>query len=317
MNRRGWAMMVNKKDVLSRGNAKIPLMRSVIVLLVLMLTGQSDVSAVDTKSKPGQPLLEIGGSLPDYMKKYPLRYKRPMDDISEWSEGKNIEILLYAREYDAQYPVILSSGGTPFGVLQEKESKAQFLFDTDGDGKLDHRSETPFVPIWLVFRNSTIQDRNDRTADKFMKLLYDTFQSNSGPGDGSRIKEALSLLKPYYTESNRPNRDLMYLLYYYIKFTDRPEQAIRAMKIMEKRYAERYGRVHPVILLHLLESNINAGRLDEARSYSQKLLKLSGDFVPALFYQWQLQQKPLPDDDLAKALKKSHPDHWLVKKVGN
>ena len=310
-------MMVNKEDVLFGGNAKIPLMRSVIVMLVLMLTGLSDVSALDRKSKPVQPLLKTGGSLPDYMKKYPARYKRPMDDISEWSEGKNIEVLLYTREYDARFPVILSSGGTPFGVLQEKGSKADFLFDTDGDGKLDHRSETPLVPIWLVVRNSTVHDRNDRTADKFMQLLYDTFQSNSGPDDGARVKQALSLLKPYYAESNRPNRDLMYLLYYYIKFTDMPEQAIRAMKFMEKRYTERYGRIHPVILLHLLESNINAGRLDEARSYSEKLLKLSGEFVPALFYQWQLQAKPLPDDDLARALKKSHPDHWLVKKIGS
>ncbi len=313
MNRGAWL------NILSKVSDTMAIIRNTffMVLALLLFTAAPSASAADKKSAPSQPQLSIGDSLSEYMKQYPVKFKRRMDDISDWTEGRDIDALMYTKGYDDRFPVVLSSGKTPFGVAQRAKSKAYFLFDTDGDGKLDYRSETAFLPIWLVLRHSPVQDPEDRTPDKFMGLLYDTFQSDKGPADAGWIKQALGLLKPYYMDRGMPNRDLMYLLYYYIAFTKKPEQAILAMKKMEERYMARYGGFHPVILLHLVESNINAGRIEVARAYSERLVKLFPEFVPAQFYHWQLQESSAPDDDLARELKKRYPDHWLVKKIGS
>lgn len=294
----------------------MPNVRKAACLIIIFLAAAMSHALVSNVCAQQQGLLNIGDSLPDYMKKYLVKFKRPMPDISKWYEGTNLTILSYAKGYDPGLPVILvSNDRIPFGVLQGEKPNAHYLFDTDGDGKLDYKGDLPIVPIWLVAWNSTVKDSKDKAPEKFMNLLYETFQSDKGPKGGNKIQQALSTLQPYYLDTKRPNRDLMYDLDYYIKNTKNPPQAILAMKFMEKWYSERYNRVHPVILLYLLESNINAGNIDEARKQCERLLKAAPDFIPARFYQWQLQEDPRPGDPLAIELKRTHPNHWLVKEI--
>lgn len=250
------------------------------------------------------------------MQKYLVKYEKPIGDISYWQEGKNITVAMYNNKLDSILPsILLTSDKIPFGAIQGINPESHFLFDTDGDGALDYICEKPLVPIWLVLNSSINHDSQDTTPKKYLDLLYSTFQSDSGPASTSKIKQALGLLDDYYADISRPNRDIMYLLKYYIDYTNEPEQALIAVNKLEEIYKERYGSMHPAILLFSVETSINIGDTKAASDCCQRLLTVVPDFVPGKYYKWYLMVESSKKSNFGHKLKNQYPDHWLIAKI--
>lgn len=294
---------------------------SAVVILITIIYSQSKAkSKNDTRGNPiksvQQDSLHVGDTLYIYMQKYLVKHEKPIGDISYWKEGKNIIVAMYNNLPNSVLPsILITSDKIPFGAIQGLQSRSHFLYDTDGDGALDYICEKPLVPIWLVLNSSLNHDSQDTTPKKYLDLLYSTFQSDSGPASTSKIKQALSLLDDYYADISRPNRDIMYLLKYYIDHTNEPGQALIAVNKLEEIYKERYGSIHPAILLFSLETSINIGDTQVASECCQRLLTVAPDFVPGKYYKWFLMVESSEKSNFGYKLKNQYPDHWLIAKI--
>jgi hypothetical protein len=176
-------------------------------------------------------LLRLGDNMYEYMKANLVKFSMPAGNVSPWVEGQDTLIFFYKEGFDFSKPKFFSTKNqTVFAVLQEKNSNAYFLFDTENDSILDYKSDALFLPLWLVIANSKNIDPDPAKIDKYLNSTFNSFQSNDGlkvDGEQKAFVDSLNLAK---TDVNFPNRDLYYMLYYYTKFTNKdPSQALLAM----------------------------------------------------------------------------------------
>jgi hypothetical protein len=261
-------------------------------------------------------LLKAGDSIPDYMTRNPVKFAMPMGDLSQWAEGLNVRLLTYQQGNDSSKPTFLSSRGVPFGVLQGIPPGAYFLFDTDGDGRLDYRTEKVLLPIWLVTRGSKTIDGSSTKVKDLFNILFDAFQSNEGMVLNDRTKPVFAAITQCNRDTLFPNRDIVYQLWYYFTFTERdPSQAVTAMRILERTYAGRFGVVHPIIKLFQVESSLQTEDSSSARAALLELRRMAPDFIPGKYYAFVLEENESTKAAQASQLKKSFPDHWLVMRI--
>jgi hypothetical protein len=261
-------------------------------------------------------LLNIGDTLYTYMQRNLIKYKLPMGDISSWIEGKDITILTYQPGVDSSKPNFLSWRGIPFGVLEGIRPNAYYLFDTDGDGTLDYRTDKPLTPIWLVSYNSKVVDSTSILLDNVLNIFFKAFQSDTGLVVNDQTKPAFATLMGCSKDTLFPNRDLVYQLWYNTIFAKRdPAQSLMAMQIFERTYNKRFHRLHPIIKLYELESAIQIRNYDLARSYLQELQNIAPDFIPGKYYAYILQQDESLKSSQRIQLEQSYPNHWIIKKM--
>jgi len=261
-------------------------------------------------------LLRIGDAIPEYLARNPVKFTMPMGDLSQWAEGLNVRLLTYQQGNDSSKPAFLSSGGVPFGALQGVPPDAYFLFDTDGDGRLDYRTAKVLLPIWLVTRTSKVVDGTSTQVRDLFDILYEAFQSNEGMVLNDRTKPVFTAITKCNRDTLFPNRDIVYQLWYYFTFTERdPSQAISAMRILEQTYAGRYGALHPIVKLFEVESSLQTEDSSSARAALLELRRMAPDFIPGKYYGYVLEEDASGKAAEAAQLKQSHPDHWLVMRI--
>jgi len=91
--------------------------------------------------------------------KYPIKYYINIKDAEGWLEAKQLDYGTYIKGLDDTHPAILVwNKEIPFGVLQEKAPNAYYLYDIDGDGKLDYRSDYLDIHIFITINNSPVHD---------------------------------------------------------------------------------------------------------------------------------------------------------------
>ena len=261
-------------------------------------------------------LLNLGDTIYSYLANNPVKFKKPVENISSWVEGKNLTILTYQTGIDSTKPNFLSSKGVAFGVLQGKNPNAYFLFDTDGDGTLDYRTNTALLPIWLVNYTSKIYDSSSMAVTNILDTFYNAFQSDSGLVLNHRTKPAFDILTQCAEDTLFPNRDLVYQLWYYIIMTTRdPSQALMAMKILEETYTQRFLTLHPLIKLYELESSIQLNKTNIAKIYLRELQNIDPDFIPGKYYAYILEADSAKKLTRLNELKMLYPNHWIINKI--
>ena len=265
--------------------------------------------------------LRIGDSLETALLLFPHLYKDILRGNSPWTEG--LALILYTqrpveKNGSLAGPFLYMAPGNPvfpYGVLQGKPPDAYFLFDMDGDGRLDTRTIEYILPFWVVLRTPVTKNSEDRTIVHILDFSYRAFQADNGPAENDGIKKANSSLEAYQTDLTKPNRDLAYLIAYYMQMVPDPALAMAAIKTLEEKFMERFGFVHPVILLYQMESRINQGDYDKAASLLARLRKLDPNFIPAKFYEWYLLDPGEKQDALGRDLLRQYPKHWLIRKI--
>jgi hypothetical protein len=293
------------------GNVSAPLKSRTLLAIAILAA----LTASGARASKGGGLLKIGDSVRAYLNQHPIKYSAKIQGTVNWREAGMLEYGMYIKGVDDTHPAILLwDKQIPIGVLQGKPPSSYFLFDTDGDGVLDYRSNELILPTYIVLSNSPIVDPSRNELKKLLDAHYEAFQSDAGPYENKEFRNALaSAFNPYAADNLKPNRDLFYLLSYYLGHAKEPKLALAAISELQSRFTRRYKEGHPVILLFLLESSINANDEEAASRYCGELLKLHPDFVPAVYYQCRLEKDPQKAAELANRLGMAHPDHWLVK----
>lgn len=291
-------------------------MKKVAFLFILSFAFAIPIG-VNAKTPPKENFLQLGDSLGRFIKENPPKYYTAMGGEPSWVEMGQLEFFSYKEKLDGRYPnFMVWNKKVTFGVLQGEAPNAYFLYDTDGDNILDYKTTYFFLPPFIVESNSPNLDPKNQDIKKTLDVFYNTFQSDEGPYASKAFKDALTNdFAPFKNDTNKPNRDLFFLLAQYMMHVKTPDLAIMVAKELRKRYSERYGETHPVILLYMLESCINKKDKDAARGYCQELRKLVPEFIPALVYEADLEIDPIKAEDIRKQLKKEHPEHWIVKNL--
>lgn len=261
----------------------------------------------------GAELLKEGDNLAEYLQENLVKYRVDLQPLSDWPEGK-AAAYLYDTAMDGTTPVIIVVDDKyVIGVLQGLSPNAYYLFDSDGDGILDLRTDFGFLPFWVVLMTSTNRSQNDNISE-IMDVLYQGYQSNEGPMRNTII--AAQAMEKFKNDPEAENRDLIYLLYFYLTHNQEiPAQSLEAIRLLDVSMRVRFNEIHPLIILYELETCLNMGQLDNARELLTALRNLDPAFIPGKVYEYQLET----DEEKAKALlaelKKDHGDHWIVRQL--
>jgi tetratricopeptide (TPR) repeat protein len=147
-----------------------------------------------------------------------------------------------------------------------------------------------------------------------MDLLYESFNSDLGPANPKMIT-AIQLMTQYEADTSMANRDLVYLLKFYIDNCGKLDLALKTIERLKELYNQRFASDHGLILLFQGETYLDLGNKNEARPIFEKILKIDTSFVPALVYDYKLETDKKALKGKLKILKKEYSDHWLVKKL--
>lgn len=280
-------------------------MKKMAVILILFSLLSSIVSGAD--------LLKEGDNLTEYLQKNPVKYQMELRPISSWPEGKTMAYA-YDTKGDGTSPIIIVVDGTyPIGVLQGSSPNAYYLFDSDGDGNLDLKTEISILPYWVVAKTSTKKTKKDNISN-ILDVAYQGYQSDEGPMFSTIM--TIQAMEEFKSDKKLENRDLIYFLYFYTNYNQKlPTQSLNAINLLGDEYKSRFKKTHPLILLYKLETYINMDQGDNAREILKELRSLDPTFVPGMVYEYQLETDREKAKELLTALKKNHGNHWIVKKL--
>jgi hypothetical protein len=281
------------------------LRKVLLLILVINLYSQNLIS---------QDLLKIGDNLYSYFKTHPPKYSSSPYTVNIWKESE-IKFYSYTKENDGTKPYILYTDGGKFliGVLQGKSPNACYLFDTDGDMKLDFKTDNWFIPFWVIAVKSKT-DSESNTVPDLMTDMYDSFNSNEGIAN-PKYTSAFMKETEYYKDTTLVNRDLIYLLYLYSNNVSNTDIALNSISLLESKYFERFDKVNPLIYLFKAETFLNLNLPDEAKTYFEKLLFLDPNSIVGKFYELKLEKDSTKIFEKEKYLKTNFPNHWMVKKL--
>ena len=257
--------------------------------------------------------LKEGDNLREYLHKNLVKYEKEVNPISSWPEGKT-KICTYNTKVDGTSPVVLVINDSfPIGVLQGTSPNAYFLFDFDGDGILETKTNTAALPYWVVKITSINKTRNDNIT-KILDIIYQGFQNDNGP-IASTIS-SMQAIDEYKSDVNFGNRDLVYLIYFYTAYSQKlREQSLAAISLLGDELKSRFNKEHPLILLYTIETYINLGQDDKAREVVKQLRKADPEFIPGMVYEYQLETDKEKAKALLEDLKMNHADHWIVEQI--
>lgn len=280
-------------------------MKKIAVILVLFSFLGSFVFGAD--------LLEEGDNLTEYLQKNPVKYQMELKPISSWPEGKTMAYA-YDTKGDGTSPIIIVVDGTyPIGVMQGSSPNAYYLFDFDGDGNLDLKTEISVLPYWVVAKTSTKKTKKDNIS-KVLDVAYQGYQSDEGPMLSTLM--TIQTIEGFKSDTNLENRDLIYLLYFYTNYNQKlPTQSLSAINLLGDELKSRFKKTHPLILLYKLETYINMDQDDNAREIVKELRNLDPTFIPGMVYEYQLETDKEKAKELLADLKKNYGNHWIVKKL--
>ena len=149
-----------------------------------------------------------------------------------------------------------------------------------------------------------------------MSLLYECFQSDEGPQNNPKMIQAMRVLAKFKPDVNAVNRDLAYMFFFYMKNGQAiPEQSLKCIESLTTEYRERFGSVHPVLLLYRAETLINLNRGSEGLPVIMELRKADPSFIPAMVYEYQFERDATRSAQLLSNLKAKYKNHWIVRQL--
>lgn len=281
-------------------------MKKIYVLLILLFSLHYISSALSFK---------IGDSIDMYNNKNNNFIQTQEIKLSKWPEGE-LEIKRFTTESDNDNSAILFSGKLKVGILQGSRPDAHFLLDMDNDGILDLKTDVFVLPYWVVTENSPVKSQNNNLKVIFDRA-YESFQSDAGPmAKKSGMKESLKELMKFADENLTQNRDLAYMmLFYQVNSQQYKREALACIEDLTKKYSERFGEVHPLLILYRAETFVNIGMNDNAVRLFGELALVDPDFIPAKCYLYRFEKDKDKAGKMLNELKNKHPDHWIVKQL--
>jgi hypothetical protein len=262
---------------------------------------------------PQQIIFKVGDNIIDYLNKNPTQYLTQGMSFIESPDGR-VDFLKYKAETSDIDTKFLVQGSTVFGVMQHQNNNTTFLYDITGDGILDVSFDNLFLPFSALSKSQNTKISRNNNLLIYMDNGLKMFNDNAGPYAPGVNNKYLSDYSSN-TGISINNRDLFYGILQYYNFARNPTLALMIISEIGIRYEERFGTIHPLILLHTAESLINLNLHDHAIEYIDAILSTNPDFIPAKVYSWQLEKNSAIKQRKYTELKTNYPNHWIVKQI--
>ena len=262
---------------------------------------------------PQQILFKVGDNIKDYISKNQPKYLTQGSFFLDSPDGR-MDFLKYKAETDDSDTKFMVRGSTVFGVMQYDNNSTSILYDITGDGILDIGVNSLFMPFWVLSESEFTNISKNNNLQQLLNNGLAMFNNDDSPYSNGGMNNYLSGYFPNIG-TDTDNRDLFYGMLEYYNFSQNPSLALLIITELGIRYNERFGTLHPLILLHTAESLMNLGYYDYARQYINSILSVNADFIPAMVYSWQLETDPAIKEKKYNELKTDHPNHWIVKQI--
>ncbi|MCL2242905.1 MAG: hypothetical protein FWC03_00365 [Treponema sp.] len=260
-----------------------------------------------------QIIFNINDNIISYLKQNPAQYLTHGAYLINSPDGR-VDFLKYkpvTTDIDTKY---LVQGSNLFGVMQYENDTTYFLYDINGDGILDVRHDSLFIPfsVLSVSSNTDLSEKNN--LSEFLNNGLAILNGNENPYSNGAFAKYIGNISSYFNNS-AINRDLFYGMLEYYNFTQYPALALMIISELGIRYEKRYGSIHELILLHIAESLINLNNYVHAIIFIDDILSINPDFIPAKVYSWQLETDEIIRQRKYYELKTNHRNHWIVGQI--
>jgi hypothetical protein len=274
----------------------------------------ASTTAIESQPIESQQItFNIGDNIIDYLSRNPTQYLTYGTFIVNVPDGR-VDFLKYKAETTETDIKFLVQGSTVFGVMQYENDETVLLYDVTGDGTLDVYHDLLIIPFWVISESPLTNISSNNNVLQFMDNGFNMFNGNDDPAANGAISAYLTDITLRFNVSTE-NRDLFLGLFEYYIYTNNPTLAVMLITELGLRYYERFGSVHPLILLHTAESLIQLGENEVALVFINDLLSTNPDYIPAKVYSWQLESDPTIKQRKYAELKANHPTHWIVRQI--
>jgi tetratricopeptide (TPR) repeat protein len=257
----------------------------------------------------------IGDNIIEYINKNPPPYlKSGISLLDSIPEGQ-IDFLKYKIDTVDEDIKFLAQDHNIIGIMQSTNGVTTMLYDWNGDGTLDVEYNSIIMPHWVLSVSSRTKKQKKNNLSKYLDNGIELFNGTVNPYSSGIINQYIDEFINN-TDVTIPNRDLFFgffLYYYSLGKTAMIDDCI--LTALDVDYTARFGKTHPLILLHRAETYLNMGNKDKAMELFDALLKLKPDFVPAKLYSWQLETNEKEQQRKYIELKTKYPQHWIVVQI--
>lgn len=262
--------------------------------------------------------IQVGDNIQVEYKKITNPYFFAAPRLTKWTEGANM-ILICAKPnpLDCDFVFLALNDTTIIGGYKAG-TQPVFLFDNDGDFKLDMESDEFYLPYWVIKRKAKINSSDKKVLILLNKMYDETLQADNGHSDESTFME----YEQYKTDTTLANRHIAFLFDRYQtsitnsvakKQSPPPSICIPIMKNLSGECIAVYNNVPAIVCIYMGEALISAGMVEKAKDHFKMSLQFYPNSVPLLVYNYRLEEDEAKKKELLKKLKVEHPMHWMVK----
>lgn len=260
-----------------------------------------------------QIIFNVGDNIINYINTNPPQYLTQGTFLYNIPDGR-VDFLKYKAETSEIDTKFLIQGSTVFGVMQYENNTTRILYDITGNGILDISHDSLLIPFWVLSKSAHTKISANNNVLRFLDNGLRMFNGNDNPYTNDAMRNYVMEFSSLINIST-DNRDLFYGMVEYYRLAQYPALALMIISELGIRYNERFGNIHPLILLHIAESLINSGNNELAVGFINDILSINPDFVPAKVYSWQLERDTIIKQRKYNDLKTNHQNHWIVKQI--
>lgn len=265
--------------------------------------------------------LKIGDNIySEYQKLNPTKeIKSP--PMSPWAEEQNLLMLVTNEDVLTNKLFFCATSEKKlFAAFIKQTDSSYFLIDINNDSILDTKSATFYMPYQIIKSKSKISSRDTSILKMFNYFFSATMQSD----DNLDLDTAtVNYLKRFFSDTTLANRHLVYLFTtYQTLITDATqhhqpiptELCIPIIKSLANECLTIFKKIPPLVRIYTVEALLNdKGLTDQARQEVKLSLNVYPNCIPLQVYDYNLEQDSNMKEQKLRALKKRHPNHWMVK----
>jgi len=262
---------------------------------------------------PQQIIFHVGDNFIEYLNRNPPQYLAEGVFLYNIPDGR-VDFLKYKIETSDSDTIFLIQGSSVFGVMQYENKSTKFFYDITGNGILDVSHDSLLIPFWVLSKSANTKITRNNNVLRYFDNGIKMFNSNDNPYANDAMFRYVQEFSSLINISTN-NRDLFYGMLEYYRLSQYPFLALMIISELGIRYNERFGSIHPLILLHTAESLINSGDNELAVGFINDILSVNPNFIPAKVYSWQLEKDPTIKQRKYNDLKTNYKNHWMVKQI--
>ncbi|UTC65539.1 hypothetical protein E4O00_05400 [Treponema sp. OMZ 788] len=261
---------------------------------------------------------EVEDDIAAFTKKNPPGYFIGRVQLIKMPDGFQ-EIIGYKEVVTKEDTKFLASENKLVGVTQYVNGKEIYLYDMNGDGKINISAPHPILPAWVITDSKYNKKSSKNNIDKYLEDFYKLFNGNENPYTSDKLNKLINKTMQASTDIKNENRDIIYgiFLYYGLQSIKNPLIDFTNLQIVLNTYLTRFNKdlAHPLIFLWMIETFINMGNSEQASELVDNIVDIYPDFIPFQVYFWQLEKDKKIKEQKYKNLKNKYSKHWIVKQI--